>query len=59
MGQCRYKRKKYTRKLIQTRLLFDRFDPIIRWNIKGKIYNIDSFNKGIKDDEVLALPGDL
>ena len=58
-GSVDTKEKEYTRKLIQTRLLFDRFDPVIRWNIKGKIYNIDSFSKGIKDDEILALPGDL
>ncbi|MCI7410378.1 MAG: hypothetical protein MSS67_01485, partial [Helicobacter bilis] len=58
-GSVDTKEEEYTRKLIQTRILFDRFDPVIRWNIKRKIHNIDSFSKGIKDDEILALPGDL
>ena len=58
-GSVDTREKENIRKLIQTRISFDRFDPVIRWDIQRKIYNIDSFGKGIKDDEVLALPNDL
>lgn len=50
----------YQTQLVEARIFFDRFEPVIRQEIKRNIIGVEDFSKGlIKDDDIFNLKTDV